>query len=150
MHSKRVLGACLAVGLGVLAAAPAWAAGEIGRVKTVTGVATVTRGKDKPVPLAPGNLLRVSDVIQTGKDSSLGITFIDNSRFSVGPNTNLALSQFDFDKKTHVGHFTTQVNKGSVAVVSGIIAKENKDTMRVRTPVSLLAARGTRFVVEVP
>ena len=47
--------------------------------------------------------------------------------------------------------FEAQVNKGTVAVVSGQIAKENKgDAMRVRTPVSVLAARGTRFVVEVP
>jgi hypothetical protein len=136
--------------LAALAAAPALAAGEIGRVKSVTGTATVTRGKAPPVPLKPGQLLLVSDVIQTGKASTLGITFIDNSRFSVGPNTNLALSQFEFNDTTHRGRFLTTVNKGSVAIVSGQIAKENKDAMRVRTPVSLLAARGTRFVVEVP
>ena len=135
--------------LAFLTATPSLAAGEIGRVKTVTGVATVTRGKEKPLPLQPGQQLLVSDVIQTGKGSSLGITFIDNSRFAVGPNTNLALSQFEFDKTTHRGRFTTSVNKGTVAVVTGIIAKENKDAMKVRTPVSLLAARGTRFVVEV-
>ena len=145
----------VAVVFGLLAAlafsTPSFAAGEIGRVKSVTGVATVTRGKDKPAQLAPGQLLHVSDVIQTGKDGALGITFIDNSRFAVGPNTNLALNQFEFDKTTHRGRFETQVNKGTVAVVSGQIAKENRgDAMRVRTPVSVLAARGTRFVVEVP
>ena len=136
--------------LAALAAGAAQAAGEIGRVKSVTGTATVTRGKAAPAPLKPGQLLLVSDVIQTGKASSLGITFIDNSRFSVGPNTNLALSQFEFNDATHRGRFLTTVNKGSVAIVSGQIAKENKDAMKVRTPVSLLAARGTRFVVEVP
>jgi hypothetical protein len=142
----------LSLCLGVLAAAPAWAAGEIGRVKSVTGVATVTRGRDKPpMPLTPGQLLLVSDIIQTGKDSSLGITFVDNSRFAIGPNTNLALSRFEFDKTTHRGVFETRVNKGTVAIDSGTIAKENKgDAMKVRTPVSVLAARGTRFVVEVP
>ena len=34
--------------------------------------------------------------------------------------------------------------------LAGQIAKENKDAMKVRTPDALLAARGTRFVVEVP
>jgi hypothetical protein len=135
--------------LAAIAAGPALAAGEIGRVKTVTGTATVVRGK-APVAAKPGLLLLVSDVIQTGKDGSLGITFIDNSRFAVGPNTNLALSQFEFNDTTHRGRFLTTVNKGTVAIVSGQIAKENKDAMKVRTPVSLLAARGTRFVVEVP
>lgn len=145
----------VAVAFGLLAAlalsTPSFAAGEIGRVKSVTGVATVTRGKDKPAQLAPGQLLRVSDVIQTGKDGALGITFIDNSRFAVGPNTNLALNQFEFDKTTQRGRFESQLNKGTIAVVSGQIAKEKgADAMRVRTPVSVLAARGTRFVVQVP
>ena len=144
-----------AVAFGLLAAlalsTPSFAAGEIGRVKSVTGVATVTRGKDKPAQLAPGQRLRVSDVIQTGKDGALGITFIDNSRFAVGPNTNLALNQFEFDKTTQRGRFESQLNKGTIAVVSGQIAKEKgADAMRVRTPVSVLAARGTRFVVQVP
>ena len=141
------------IGLGLLVAAllttPAWAAGEIGVVKSVAGTATVIRAK-APLPAKPGLLLRESDIIQTGKNGSLGITFIDNSRFAVGPNSNLALSQFEFDDTTHRGRFLTTVNKGRVAIVSGTIAKENKDAMKVRTPVSLLAARGTRFVVEVP
>ncbi len=145
----------VAVAFGLLAAlalsTPSFAAGEIGRVKSVTGVATVTRGKDKPAQLARGQLLRVSDVIQTGKDGGLGITFLDNSRFAVGPNTNLALNQFEFDKTTQRGRFESQLNKGTIAVVSGQIAKEKgADAMRVRTPVSVLAARGTRFVVQVP
>ena len=147
MRATLVWGLLAALALST----PSFAAGEIGRVKTVAGMATVTRGKEKPVQLTPGQLLRVSDIIRTGKDGTLGITFVDNSRFAVGPNTNLALSQFEFDKTTHRGRFEAQVNKGTVAVVSGQIAKENKgDAMRVRTPVSVLAARGTRFVVEVP
>ena len=135
--------------LGALLSTPSWAAGEIGGVKSATGPATVLRAK-APMPARPGLLLRESDVIQTGRNASVGITFIDNSRFAVGPNTNLALSQFEFNGTTHRGRFLTTVNKGRVAIVSGTIAKENKDAMKVRTPVSLLAARGTRFVVEVP
>jgi hypothetical protein len=42
------------------------------------------------------------------------------------------------------------VDRGALGFVSGQIAKENRDGMKVRTPTSLLAARGTTFVVEVP
>jgi hypothetical protein len=126
----------------------AMAADEIGRIKTVAGAASVVRGK-VAVPAAPGLLLKVSDVLTTGKDGRVGVTFIDNSRFAVGPNSKVALSQFEFDDTTHRGRFLTTVEKGSVAIDSGQIAKENKDAMKVRTPTSLLAARGTRFVVEV-
>lgn len=145
MRSAIALG-CL---LSILAVTPSLAAGTIGRVKSVMGAATVIRAK-APLPAKPGLLLLVSDVIQTGKDGGVGITFVDNSRFAVGPNTKLSLSEFEFDGTTHKGRFTTTVDKGTVAIVSGQIAKENRDAMKVRTPDALLAARGTRFVVEVP
>jgi hypothetical protein len=124
----------------------AWA--EIGRIKTVVGQASVVRGK-AVTPAAPGLQLLVSDVLQTGRDGRIGVTFIDNSRFSVGPNSRVALSQFEFDDTTHKGSSLTTIDRGSLGVVSGQIAKENKDAMKVRTPTSLLAARGTRFVVNV-
>lgn len=123
-------------------------AAEIGRIKSLTGAAAVVRGKTS-TPAMAGQLLQVSDVLQTGADGRIGITFVDNSRFAVGPNSTIALSQFEFDDTTHVGKSLTTVNRGALAIVSGQIAHENKDAMRVRTPTSLLAARGTRFVVEV-
>ncbi len=124
------------------------AAAEIGRIKSVSGAANIVRGK-AATPATPGYQLLVSDVIATGKDGRIGITFVDNSRFAVGPNSRVALSQFEFDDTTHKGKSLTTVDRGSLAIVSGQIARENKDAMRVRTPTSLLAARGTRFVVEV-
>lgn len=127
---------------------PGLAQAEIGRIKTVTGAASVVRGK-VVTPAAPGVQLRVSDVLTTGGNGRIGITFVDNSRFAVGPNSRVALSQFEFDDTTHQGQSLTTVDRGTLGVVSGQIAKENKDAMRVRTPTSLLAARGTTFVVEV-
>jgi len=127
---------------------PSLAAAEIGRIKTVTGAASVVRGK-AVTPATPGYQLLVSDVLTTGGNGRIGITFVDNSRFSVGPNSRIALSQFEFDDTTHKGKSLTTVERGALGVVSGQIAKENKDAMKVRTPTSLLAARGTTFVVEV-
>lgn len=134
--------------VAALSTAGAATAAEIGRIKSLTGAAAVVRGKTS-TPAVAGQLLQVSDVLRTGPDGRIGITFVDNSRFAVGPNSTIALSQFEFDDTTHLGKSLTTVNRGSLAVVSGQIAHENKDAMRVRTPTSLLAARGTRFVVEV-
>ena len=120
---------------------------EIGRIKSVAGAAQVVRGK-AVTPATPGLQLLVSDVLTTGKDGRIGLTFIDNSRFAVGPNSRIALTQFEFDDTTHKGQSLTTVERGSLGVVSGQIAKENRDAMKMRTPTSLLAARGTRFVVE--
>jgi len=143
MGRTMIAGLLMAACLSTAAAAT-----EIGRVKTVAGSAQVVRGKTV-IAAAPGQLLQVNDVLKTGRDGRIGITFVDNSRFAVGPNSTIALSAFEFDDTTHAGRSLTTVNRGTLGVVSGQIAKENKDAMRVRTPTSLLAARGTRFVVEV-
>ena len=145
MRASVIAGLLIAAALSTMAAA---AGGEIGRIKSLSGEAQVVRGKAAS-PAAVGQALQAGDVIKTGAGARIGITFIDNSRFAVGPNTTIALSQFDFDDTTHKGASLTTVDRGSLAVVSGQIAHENKDAMRVRTPTSLLAARGTRFVVEV-
>jgi hypothetical protein len=123
-------------------------AAEIGRVKTVAGHASIVRGA-ATLPATPGQTLNVKDVLTTGPDGRIGVTFIDNSRFAIGPNARVSLSEFEFDDTTHKGKSLTQVDRGSLAVVSGQIAKENRDAMKVKTPTSLLAARGTRFVVDV-
>ena len=123
-------------------------AADIGRIKTVAGSASVLRG-GAPVAATPGQTLSVHDVLTTGKDGRIGMTFVDNSRFAVGPNSRVALAEFEFNDTTHKGQSLTQVDRGSLAIVSGQIAKENRDAMKVRTPTSMLAARGTRFVVEV-
>ena len=137
-------------GLLIVAAVSTQAlAADIGRVKMVSGQANIVRGA-ATLPATPGQTLSVKDVLTTGKDGRIGVTFIDNSRFSVGPNAHIALAEFQFDDTTHKGNSLTQVDRGSLAVVSGQIAKENKDAMKVKTPTSLLAARGTRFVVDVP
>jgi hypothetical protein len=126
---------------------PAWA--EIGRIKRAVGIASVERGVTRLQP-APGLQLLAGDTLVTGKDGQISLTFIDNTRFAVGPNSRIAVSQFDFDRTTQTGSFVTQVNRGSLAVVSGQIAHSGRDAMKVRTPTSLLGVRGTRFIVEVP
>ncbi|SNS38253.1 FecR family protein [Sphingomonas laterariae] len=122
---------------------------EIGRVKRVVGQAWVERSGQKLAP-APGFALSKGDTLATGRDGRLSITFIDNTRFSAGPNSRIALSEFRFDETSHKGQFVTKVDRGSLAVVSGQIAKEDPKAMQVRTPTSLLGVRGTRFVVNVP
>ena len=143
MRGIIAAGLLIAAGLSTQAQAA-----DIGRIKTVAGPATVIRGP-VTLPAKPGLTLDVKDVLTTGQDARIGVTFIDNSRFAVGPNARVSLTEFQFNDTTHKGGSLTQVDRGSLAIVSGQIAKENKDAMKVRTPTSLLAARGTFFVVDV-
>ena len=110
------------------------------------------RGRDGRTrgPVAPGSAgtrVQASDVVKTGADGSVGITMSDNSLLSPGPNSILSLDRFEFDSTTHRGAFDASLRKGSLAVVSGRIAKQSPDAMTVRTPSAVLGVRGTEFVV---
>ena len=131
----------------LLLSSPAFA--EIARIKSSSGAALVERGTAH-LPAATGQELLAGDTLVTGKNGRISLTFIDNTRFAVGPNSRVAVSKFEYDRTRQQGAFITQVDRGSLAVVSGKIAKSGRDAMKVQTPNSLLGVRGTRFIVEVP
>jgi hypothetical protein len=143
MHRQIIAVAAMAS----LATSPAYA--EIARIKSSTGAALVERGATQ-IPAKPGLQLNPGDRLVTGKDGRMSLSFIDNTRFSVGPNSRIAVNEFQYDRTRQKGTFVTQVDRGSLAVVSGKIAKSGQDAMKVRTPNTLLGVRGTKFIVEVP
>lgn len=135
----------LALGLAALACAPAHA--DVGQIKTAKGQVSVER-QGQALPGAVGLLLEAGDVLKTGADGSVGITMRDNSLLSAGPNSILALERFEFDAATSQGRFDAQLRRGTLAVISGRIAKQSPQAMTLRTPSALLAVRGTEFVVS--
>lgn len=136
----------LAVLLGTLSSSSALAA-DAGQVKVSRGAAWIERAGAR-TPATVGTRVQASDVIVTGADGSVGITFADDSRLSIGPNSVLALDRFAFDPTTHQGQFQTSLRKGTLAAVSGKLAQQSPDAMTVRTPAAILGVRGTRFLVR--
>ena len=137
----------IVVALAALAFTPiAWS--DIGQIKTMEGDAHVLRG-DQKLPASPGFRLEASDIVVTGDESRLGITFVDNTRLAAGPNSRIELEKFRFNPTTHDGEFVTRIEKGTLSIISGQIAKSHPDAMKVNTPTSVLAVRGTRFLVRV-
>ena len=123
-------------------------AGDAGEIKTTSGTVHVERA-GKKLPVKIGMPVQQSDVVVTGADGSAGITFTDNSLLSIGPNTVLGIDKYQFDTTTHAGQFDASLKKGTLAVISGKMVKQQPESMRVRTPSSIMGVRGTEFVVKV-
>jgi hypothetical protein len=132
-----------------LAAAPALAAGAepIGQIKTATGSVTVEHGSSSKAA-APGDRVFVTDVVRTGADGSVGITFADSSMMSLGPSSELRLDSFAFDQTTHAGAFDSSLLTGTLAAHSGQIVEQTPEAMKIHTPAAVLAVRGTVLVVR--
>lgn len=127
-------------------ALPARAA-DIGQIKVSKGQVTIAR-EGRTLPGAVGTRLQTADIVNTGPDGSVGITMDDDSLLSAGPNSVLSLDRYVFDPTTSQGRLDTALNKGTLAVISGRIAKQSPDAMTVRTPTAVLGVRGTEFVIS--
>ena len=139
----------LALSIAVVGVASPWArATDIGQIKNSKGSVTIERS-GQALRGETGTRVQPSDVVKTGGDGAVGITMTDNSRLSAGPNSVLTLDRYDFDSTTNHGHFDASLRRGTLAVVSGRLAKQSPDAMTLRTPSAVLGVRGTEFVVSV-
>ena len=120
----------------------------IAQIKKVTGQAAVLRPGERR-PAVVGAMLFVKDVIETGPDGGIGITFTDNTVFSAGPSSEIALAEFQFDSNDFRGAMLADMRRGTLAVVSGDIARSTPGAMKIRTPTAILGVRGTTFAVQV-
>ena len=121
---------------------------DVGLIKVASGSVQIERGGAK-AKAQVGDAVRARDVLYTGADGSAGITFTDNSLMSFGPNTVFAIDRYSFDSTTHAGEFEGSLRQGRLAAVSGKMVKQSPESMKIRTPSSVMGVRGTEFVVQV-
>jgi hypothetical protein len=138
----------LTLACGCMVVADALAADAAGVVKTLKGTVQIERSAGN-AGAAVGSEVYGSDRIVTGPESSVGITLRDSTQLSAGANTILDLNKFAFNTTTHDGVLDATVKRGSLAVISGKLAKANPDAVRFSTPTTTLGVRGTEFIIEV-
>jgi hypothetical protein len=123
-------------------------ANEIGQVGTLQGEASVTRGGTAAVALKISDPIFKNDTLSTGPNSALGITFDDQTTFSLSANTRIVVNEFVYNEGGQNNAASIAVGVGTAAFVASLVAKTG--TMKITTPVATLGIRGTTGVVDVP
>ena len=148
-HFTITLFACLVLATSWTAG---WAADTaetyIGGLRKVQGEAMVIRG-ETTMPATNGQHIVLGDVLKTGADGSMGIIFKDNTRLSLGPNSELTMTEYVFNPGKGDFAFFTKMAKGTASYISGSIGKLAPDTVTFETPVATLGVRGTKFLAKV-
>ena len=119
----------------------------VGSVATLQGTASVTRDNATST-LAPRDPVYKNDVLQTNVDGTLGITFDDETTFTLKPNTRLAVDEFVYQEGGTDNAAIFNVVRGTAAFVAAGVA--HTGNMKIDTPTSSLGIRGTTGLVEVP
>ena len=122
------------------------AAKVIGHVTKLTGTATAIRN-GVSIILNQGDNVNKGDVVQSGSDSTLGITFIDGSVFGLGPNARMVLNEMIYDPNGSNNSSLLSLVQGTISFVAGATAKHGD--MKVDTPVATMGIRGTAVLVEI-
>ncbi len=121
------------------AAAPA--DNSVGQVATVQGSATVTRANAAVAVLQVADPIFKNDTLETGADSSLGVTFDDETTFSLSADTRIVVNEFVYQEGGSGNAASFNVAIGTAAFVASLVAKTGDMKIRRRTLRSAFAAR---------
>jgi len=121
---------------------------QVGQVATLQGIATVMRGNAAPSRLKVSDGIYKKDALQTGANSSLGVTFDDETTLSLTANAGIVVNDFVYEEGGKGNSAVFNIARGTVAFVASLVAK-NGD-MTISTPTATLGIRGTTGVVDVP
>jgi hypothetical protein len=132
-------------------------ASAIGKVITATGIVSIEHPAgilvQANVPtggagqVKTGDLVYRGDVVQTGTNGTLNITFADGTSFTVSNNARMELTEFVYDPKSHSNSSLLSLTKGTFTFIAGDIA--HTGDLRVDTPIGTLGIRGTAPRVEI-
>jgi hypothetical protein len=119
-----------------------------GQIKVVSGAAFIVRGTTV-LPATIGQRVFEADKVRTGSDGRLGITLKDDTRFSLGPNSEVHLNRFAYAPSEGRIGLALNVVRGIAAYVSGRIAKLSPDAVKLETPGAIVGVRGTTLALSV-
>jgi len=120
----------------------------IGIVTEAKGDAYVIRGGEQQVPWV-GFKLKINDILSTGRDGAIGVIFNDESTLSIGTNSELTVTEYVFNPEQSQFSFVVKMVRGTVAYLSGLIAKINPEAARFITPSGSIGIRGTKMLIQV-
>ena len=124
-------------------------AAPAGSVTFKVGDVTITHA-DKTVVQAVKNAeLNAGDTIET-KDGRLQLALIDGGKVSLQPNTIYKINKYEFASGKEDGseYGFTELIKGGLRTISGLIGHKNRDHYQLKTAVATIGIRGTEFTVN--
>ncbi|MBT6274605.1 MAG: FecR domain-containing protein, partial [Chromatiales bacterium] len=117
-----------------------------GVIQSVTGDALVLR-IGGTVDLADvGVLVQSGDTVRTG-NGQVHVRFADDSQLTMKPHSRIRVETFQFGAKIEEQSSILRLLKGTLRMVSGLIAQRAPHRVQLRAGTATLGIRGTEFTV---
>jgi len=128
----------------------------VGKVVSVTGAVTIEHAAvvvvqanlpSNSVQAKAGDFVYKADVVQTGPDGKVNITFTDGTAFNLSSNARMEVNEFIFSPDGQSNQSFFKLAKGTFTFVAGKVAKTG--SMKIDTALATVGIRGTTPHVEV-
>ncbi|MFV1851007.1 MAG: FecR domain-containing protein [Thalassospira sp.] len=85
----------------------------------------------------------LGDRITTSPNSGMQILLLDETVFTIGPDSDIAIDEFVYDPATGDGRIVADMARGVMRFVTGKIPLNNPSSMDINLPVGSIGIRGT-------
>jgi len=126
--------------------APPLHADNIGDITELRGVGAVIRD-DTFTPEVGFDIQQMDDV-RTG-NGRLAISFLDDSKVRLTEHSKLIIDKVVFNPDPNKSEMALKFASGTARFITGKIGNINKENIKIETPTSQIAIRGTDFTVTV-
>ena len=116
-------------------------------IEHVNAVVVQANASIPPAPPKAGDPVFLGDIVQTGADGKIDITFEDTTAFNLSSNARMVLNEFVYDPNGTSNSTFFSLTKGTFTFVAGKVAKTGD--MKIDTPVATMGIRGTMPHVEI-
>jgi len=129
----------------LLASIPGWAA-PAGEITHLSGILSAKKADGSSKVLAVRSVVDEGDLLTTEKGTYARMKFRDGGDVVMRPNTQIKVENYSFEEaKPESDGALLSILKGGMRMVTGLIAKRNKDKISVRAPSATIGIRGTHF-----
>ena len=90
-----------------------------------------------------GEPVFIGQDVRTNEKGNLQILLLDETVFTIGPNSSITIDKFIYDPKSHDGEIRASITKGIFRYVSGKIAAKRSSSVSVKLPTATIGFRGT-------
>ncbi|MDP3425797.1 MAG: FecR family protein [Humidesulfovibrio sp.] len=121
------------------------AGGEnLGHVSRMQGAAFAQRGQALQ-RLHQNSPVKREDILKTAADSRLELTLLDETKLTLGADTEFALERYDLGRQSGPGAVLLKLTKGAFRLATGELSALRGGPFEVGTPLGTIGIRGTEF-----
>lgn len=118
----------------------------VGHVVSVQGKAYNVSGQGRS-GVKPDDPVFLNTTFRTGPKGKMKILFIDDTEFTITPDTALTIDEYVFDPYAEEqSRARFRIDKGTFEMLSGMITKSSKSDVEIIIPVGSIGIRGTEVL----